>query len=84
MLTADLENYTEQKQNAAPGSFAECSIYSISKKYPVPMFEYEVYLFECWLNDIGFFVVCFFIRKAWEQRRPNETVGATEMRQKHR
>jgi len=31
MLLMILDNFTEQKQNAAPGSFAECSIYSIFK-----------------------------------------------------
>lgn len=29
MLTESLEKFNNQKQNAAPGSFAECSIYSI-------------------------------------------------------
>ena len=31
MLTVNFENFTEQKQNAAPGGFTECSIYSILK-----------------------------------------------------
>lgn len=27
MLSCDLENLTKQKQNAAPGDYAECSIF---------------------------------------------------------